>query len=130
VKATGSQTDSVAEFLRRLDHPLKKEIVAVRQIILGLNPAIREEIKWNAPSFFTTEHFATFNLRARDRIQLVLHQGAKVKDNATRPSIPDPTGLLKWLSTNRALLTLPDAKNVGASRKALEALIRAWIREL
>ena len=129
-KEAGPDTGVVEEFLRKLDHPLKKEIVAVREIILGLNPAIREEIKWNAPSFFTTEHFATFNLRAGDRVQLILHQGAKVKDNATKPSIPDPAGLLKWLSTNRALLTIPDAENRAVSRKALAALIRAWIKEM
>jgi hypothetical protein len=47
--------------------------------------------KWNAPSFRTTEFFATLNLRAKDgvdRVWLVLHLGAKVKDNAKDLQIP------------------------------------------
>src|SRR5262245_41223578 len=61
---SSSQTDpAVIAFLRELDHPLKQEVEAVRQIILGVSPEIREGIKWNAPSFRTTEYFATLNLR-------------------------------------------------------------------
>src|SRR5262245_35900710 len=90
----GSQTDpEVAAFLRELDHPLKKEIEAVRQIILGVSPSIRDGIKWNSVSFRTTEFFATIHLRSTDRVQLVFHLGAKVKDNSTIVQIADPGGL-------------------------------------
>jgi hypothetical protein len=50
-----SQADpAVSAFLHELDHPLKEEIETVRQSILGVNPAIREGIKWNASSYFST----------------------------------------------------------------------------
>ena len=127
----GPQTDpAVAAFLRELDHPLKREIEAVRRIILGVSPAIREGIKWNAPSFRTTDYFATLNLR-QGGVWLILHTGAKVKASATKGvPVADPTGLLKWLAKDRALVTFADAKEVQAKRSALEAVLREWIKLL
>ncbi|WP_437752149.1 DUF1801 domain-containing protein [Sorangium sp. So ce1389] len=123
------ENPAVVAFLRELDHPLKEEIVALRQIILGVSPAIREEIKWNAPSFRTTEHFATFNLRAKDRVRLVLHLGAKVKDTAAKGlEIADPAGLLEWLAKDRCLVTFSDGEDIQAKRAALQSVLRAWLR--
>ena len=129
-----SQTDpAVVAFLRELDHLLKKEIEAVRKIILGVSPLIREGIKWNAPSFHTTDYFATLNLRAKDgkdRVWLILHMGAKVKDNTKGMKIADPAGLLQWLAKDRCLVTFENGKDIQAKRAALEAIVRAWIRQL
>lgn len=127
--ADAQESPAVVAFLRELDHPLKEAIVALRQIILGVSPAIREEIKWNAPSFRTTEHFATFNLRAKDRVRLILHLGAKVKDTAAKGiEISDPAGLLEWLAKDRCLVTFSDGEDVLAKRAALESVLRAWLR--
>ncbi|WP_437284224.1 DUF1801 domain-containing protein [Sorangium sp. So ce406] len=125
-----SQTHpAVIAFLRELEHPLKQEIEALRQIILGVSPEIREEIKWNAPSFRTTEHFATFNLRAKDRIRLILHMGAKVKGTAKEGvEIADPAGLLEWVAKDRCLVTFSDGQELQEKRVALETVLRAWIR--
>ena len=68
---------AVAAFLEALDHPLKPEIEAVRKIILGVSPEIREGIKWNAPSFRTTDWFATCNVHAKDKLRLILHFGGE-----------------------------------------------------
>ncbi len=128
----GAQTHpAVIAFLQELDHPRKQEIEAIRAIILGVSPAIREEIKWNAPSFRTSEHFATFNLRTSDRVRLILHLGAKVKDTAIKGiDIEDPAGLLEWLARDRCIVTFSDAEDVQAKRVALEAIVRAWIVNL
>lgn len=122
---------AVIAFLQELAHPRKQEIETIREIILGVSPAIREEIKWNAPSFRTSEHFATFNLRASDRVRLILHLGAKVKDTAIKGiDIEDPAGLLEWLAKDRCIVTFSDAEDVQAKRVALEAIVRAWIVNL
>ncbi|WP_438022117.1 DUF1801 domain-containing protein [Sorangium sp. So ce233] len=128
----GSQTNpAVIAFLRELEHPLKEEIEALRQIILGVSPEIREEIKWNAPSFRTTEHFATFNLRTKDRVRIILHTGAKVKGTAKEGvEIADPAGLLEWLAKDRCLVTFGDEEEIQEKRAALETILRAWIRLL
>jgi len=121
----------VAAFLRDLSHPRKQDLVTLRQIILDVSPEIRECIKWNAPSFRTTDDFATTNVHTRDRIRLILHTGAKVKASATTGlKIEDPAKLLKWLGRDRCLVTFVDDKDLGAKREALQAIIREWIAQL
>jgi hypothetical protein len=78
----------------------------VRSTIMGVSPEIAEGIKWNAPSFRTTEYFATANIDARhqpgDCVLIIFHLGAKVKDNSTSGlAIRDPDGLLNWLARDR-----------------------------
>lgn len=125
-----TQSDpAVLDFMRELDHPLKPEIEAIRQLILGVSPSIREEIKWNAPSFRTTEHFATFNLRGKAGIRVILHTGAKVKESAKRGlEIADPSGLIEWQAKDRGIVTFADAKDIETKRAAFEALLRDWLQ--
>ena len=122
--------DEVDAFLRDLDHPLKKDIEAVRRILLGASPEIREGIKWNAPSFATKDYFATFFLRATDAVQLVFHRGAKAKDNSKEMKVQDPEGMIRWLAKDRCLVTIGSGKDIPANRAAFERLVRAWIRGL
>ncbi|AKU92550.1 DUF1801 domain-containing protein [Vulgatibacter incomptus] len=127
----GRTAPAVVAFLQGLEHPLKGELDRLRQLILGLDPAIHEEIKWNAPSFRTEDHFATFHLRAKDRLSLILHTGAKVKGAATTGvQVADPDRILDWLAKDRAVVTIRSAEELEAKRGALEALLRNWIRAL
>jgi hypothetical protein len=75
-------TRAVDEFLRALDHPFKSEIETMRKIILGAHPTVSEGTKWNAPSFRTTEYFATHELRVKGCVGVILHLGAKVRATA------------------------------------------------
>jgi len=129
-KSSGTKrAGDVGEFMRELDHPLKRDIETVRQIILNIDPGISEAIKWNAPSFRTTDFFATVNLRSREFVQLIFHTGAKVKGAATTGiGIADPAGLLEWLAKDRCLVTLGVGKDVQTRRAAFEAIVREWIR--
>lgn len=129
---TSKQTDPVViDFLKALKHPLKKEIEAVRKIIFGVSPTIQEGIKWNSPSFRTTDYFATINMRCVESVQLIFHTGAKVKTTATTGlQIDDPAGLLKWLAKDRCMITLGKGREIQAKRKAFEAIISQWIEYL
>jgi hypothetical protein len=125
------KTEEVSEFIKGLQHPLKPEIEAVRQIILGANDRIREEIKWNAPSFYVEEHFATFNLRARDFVQVILHRGAKVQSaKAELFEIEDPSGLLEWLAKDRGTIKFHGLSDVASKRAAFEGIINRWIEAM
>ena len=128
-KLQGSQSDpnEVADFMRKLNHPLKAELEAVRSIILGAHPEIREGIKWNSPSFRTSEYFATINIR-NNAVMVVLHKGAKVKENSTAgQAISDPAGLLEWLAKERAMVRFRDMKSIESGRSAFESIVRQWI---
>jgi hypothetical protein len=120
---------AIDAFVAKLRHPLEAEINALRKLILGADRRVVEEIKWNAPSYKLTEHFATFNLRKRDAIQIVFHTGAKVKARVKAPRIDDPQSLLQWLAQDRALVTLR-ATDVNPRSAALRALVKQWIAAL
>ncbi|HEV2735311.1 MAG TPA: DUF1801 domain-containing protein [Longimicrobiaceae bacterium] len=123
--------EEVESFLAALDHPFKPEILALRQVILGAAPGIAEGIKWNAPSFRTSEWFATFHLRARDGVQVILHLGAKKRDDlAGVAAIADPEGLLEWLAVDRASTKFRDLADIEARGPAFTAIVREWIRHV
>jgi hypothetical protein len=111
-----------------LRHPRKAEIQALRSVILEAHPGIREGVKWNAPSFRTTEYFATTNLRAKAGVGIILHLGARVRElRAGGLSIADPDGLLKWITRDRASVEFADVDAVRSKASAFQALLRDWI---
>lgn len=120
---------AVDRFVEALAPPRRREVAALRAILLGVDPAISEEIKWNAPSFRTTEHFATMNLRSKGGLLLILHLGAK-KAALPENTIADPQGLLKWLGPDRASIAFRDEDDVHAKRDALSSLVRQWMEHL
>ena len=118
----------VEALLASLDHPRIEEIHTLRALIRGADPRITESVKWNAPSFATTEHFATFHLRAKAGVQVVLHLGAKPQAGTTlRAGVDDPSGLLEWRGPDRATVTFADRADVAARRDAFVAVLRQWI---
>ncbi|KAF1714652.1 hypothetical protein CSC74_15490 [Pseudoxanthomonas yeongjuensis] len=127
---SGKPATTVQSFIDALDHPLKSEIAALRKLLLSADPAISEEIKWNAPSFRTSEHFATMHLRARNAVQLILHLGAKPKRTVPPEAIADPEGLLKWLGADRASVGFAGTTDLAHKSDALVAIIRQWIKHV
>jgi uncharacterized protein YdhG (YjbR/CyaY superfamily) len=123
--------DATVSYLKVLKHPLKKEIEAVRLIILGANSAISDGIKWNTVSFRTEKDwFATFNARSQESVQLIFHLGARTRPDLKTFKLADRNGLMKWLGKDRAMVTLGAGRDIPANRKALEAIVRAWIKQL
>jgi hypothetical protein len=121
-------TKAVDAFMARLDHACKAEIQELRRVILGADPAIAEGIKWNSPSFRTTEYFATVHLREKAGFSVILHLGAKVRD-ASRSTVivEDPQKMLNWLAKDRARVAFKDKADFEARRPAFANLIRSWI---
>jgi uncharacterized protein YdhG (YjbR/CyaY superfamily) len=120
----------VDAFFASLKHPLKKDIAAARAILLSVDSKIAEGVKWNSISFTTADYFATVNLRSTDAVQFVFHRGAKSKDGARDMKIADPKGLMKWLSSDRCLVTLGKGPAIAANKAAFRAIVKAWIRQL
>ena len=109
-------------------HPLREAIDHVRRIIRETVPAANESVKWNAPSFATTEHFATFFLRHTATFQVVLHLGARPdKDKPMPTALDDPLGLLEWRGRDRAIVTFRDPKDVAVKAKAFAKILRQWV---
>jgi hypothetical protein len=50
----------------------------------------------------------TFRLQPGNRLQLVLHRGAAVRDDAADFRFEDPSGLLEWAAPDRAVISFRD----------------------
>ena len=121
-------TQAVDELMRTLEHPFKQEIQAIRASLLSIDQAIVEGVKWNVPSFRTTEYFATLNLREKKGIGIILHLGAKMRDLPPEGiAIDDPTKLLKWLAKDRAAVVFENLEDFETRRTAFEQIVQQWI---
>lgn len=118
----------VNELLDKMNHPLRTEIDTLREIISNADAEIKESVKWNAPSFYTTEHFATFKLRPADTIQIIFHTDAKVRKDIAEIKIDDPSGLLKWAAKARAVMTFSDKEDVDLKKDALTDIVKQWMK--
>lgn len=119
--------ESVTQYIAELEHPLKKEILVVRSIILEANSMIAECIKWNTLSYYYNGDFATFHPREKKCVQLILHNGAKVKNTDLQSTIKDDAQLLVWLAKDRATIKLKDSADIEKNRNTLSNLINNWI---
>ncbi|MGC9665162.1 DUF1801 domain-containing protein [Planosporangium sp. 12N6] len=98
-----NKTAEVDRFVAALVHPLKEGVEQLRIAILDSNEQITEHVKWKAPSFrYGGEDRVTFKLHPRDRLQLIFHRGAKVRDDSRDFVFQDHSGLLTWVTNDRA----------------------------
>ncbi|MBX2979078.1 MAG: DUF1801 domain-containing protein [Flavobacteriales bacterium] len=112
-------------------HPLRKELDALRKIILSVDPSIEEGVKWNTASFRTSDWFATLNgPKQVKQAMIILHAGAKAKGIVLKDRIPDPEGLLKWMGNDRAQIVFKDGEEIRAQEKAVGSIIKAWLKQL
>jgi hypothetical protein len=119
-------TEAVDRFMSKLTHPHKEAVALIRRIICSADPAIAEGVKWNAPSFRTSEYFATTHLQGNEGIGIILHLGAKVRETPAF-QLEDPHGLLKWLAKDRALMNFAGVEDVRSHEPAIQAIVRQWI---
>ena len=128
-KTPADSPQAVDEFMQTLENPSKKLVEAIRNSILSADRSIDEGIKWNSPSFRTSEHFATMNLREKKGIGLILHRGAKKRDLPTTGIIiKDPSKLLKWLGNDRAMVVFESLEDFNSKKAAFKRVIQQWIR--
>jgi hypothetical protein len=123
-----SVSSDVDQFMAELDHPLKEGVVELRRAILAADPGITEHVKWNAPSSrYAGEDRVTFQLRRPDRIQLVFHRGVSVRADSASFAFDDPTGLMRWATPDRGILTFSDLEEVESHTAAVGALVGRWV---
>ena len=121
-----STNASVEAFFSALKHSGKPQVKALRQLVRESVPGISERIKWNAPSFgMGDQDRITMRLQPDDRLQLILHRGAKVQD-ADGFTFEDPAGLVEWVAADRGVITLNPERPLGDTA-ALADVLRRWI---
>lgn len=121
----------IDDLLAQKAHPLSAEIQTVRELVLGVDASIREEVKWSSVSFRNVnDFFATINLRSVDSLQVILHTGVKRKRTAeTGVPVKDPKGLIeKWPAKDRCVVSLGRGAELEANRDAFVRLVEAWTK--
>ena len=120
--------EEVTSFLEGLNHPLRGEIEQLRQIVLGANAALSENVKWNGPNFcFHGEDRLTMRIHPPKQIQLIFHRGAKVLDQPAEKLINDHIGVLAWKTNDRAVATFKGMEDIQAGKRVLITLINQWM---
>lgn len=118
----------VTKFLDGLNHPFKKEIDLLRQIILTSNPKLEENIKWNSPNYHLNgADRITMRVQPPKQIQLIFHRGAKVLDQPKSKLIKSDSGILEWKSNDRAIANFKNMESVRVNQSALTKIVKDWI---
>jgi uncharacterized protein YdhG (YjbR/CyaY superfamily) len=127
-KENGGQ-QTVQQFLNELQHPLKKEIVYLRKIILAANKNLTENIKWNGPNFcLDAEDRITMRIFPPKQIQLIFHRGAKVLAQPKNKLIKDDSDILVWKTNDRAVATFLSVTDIRTKGYILNKIINEWIK--
>lgn len=121
-----ASSPDIQRFFTGFQHPLLQEIHLLRQLILDAGFPLTEQVKWGCPSYaLQGEDKITFNLPPKqDRILLVFHRGAKVKEPIAHRLIDDPQGILLWKTNDRAIATFTDSKSIQTLENALTQVIK------
>ena len=124
----GKDTKEVTDFIEKIDHPLQKGAVLLREVILSADKGITVHIKWNALSFcIDGDDRITMNSAARiikdNRLDLMFHRGAKKKDTKGF-DFKNDAGLFKWLAPDRAIVSFTSAKDIEAHKAKLKKIVK------
>lgn len=114
-----NNTQKVNEFLDKLNHPLKLEMVTVRNIIVKAHPQIEEDVKWGGPSFRYKDDLATFNPRIKNYVAVIFHKGSLLKGK---------TGFLEEADKGKAYAKFHNMNEVEMHKAELEKVVNEWVK--
>jgi len=119
------------EFMAQFDDERKELIEAILTAITEECPTLTESIKWNAPTFRDNgKDRMTILLHKKDRVGLILHTGAKPKEDKKAPPLyADDTRLLEWNSNIRATISFFNLTDFLSKRYLLQKAVKRWIDE-
>jgi hypothetical protein len=113
-----SDAEKISEYMNTLEHPLKKEIEAVRTIIKNANSKIAERIKWAAPSYYYKEDLVTFNPRDKTLVHLIFHH----------PNIEKITSpILEGNYVSRRMTYLHNMEEIEANKAEVERILNQLV---
>lgn len=117
--------------MTQFDDERKPLVAAMLKAIIEVCPILTETIKWNAPTFCDDgKDRMTFMLHKKDRVGLILHTGAKPKEDKRAPHLyTDDTELLEWNSNVRATITFSDLDEFLSKRELFKKAVNRWVEE-
>lgn len=87
-----------------------------------------EGIKWNGPNYsLFGEDRITMRINPPKQVQVVLHRGAKVKEQPKERLIKDDSSLLDWKSNDRAVLTFRSLAELHRHQAVVKDIVAKWL---
>ncbi|MBK6284962.1 MAG: DUF1801 domain-containing protein [Draconibacterium sp.] len=118
----------VTIFLDSLNHPLRKEIEALRNLILSSNNLLQENIKWNGPNYsWCDQDRITMRIQPPKQIQVIFHRGAKKLQQPQNRLINDETNFLNWKENDRAVVSFKSFDEIENSKNILQKVVSDWL---
>ena len=119
------------EFMNQFDDERKPVVEALLKAITEECPTLTETIKWNAPTFCdNNKDRMTIMLHKKDKVGLILHTGARPKEDKKAPHIyTDDTGLLDWNSNIRATIYFSNLNDFLSKRNLFMKAVKRWVEE-
>ncbi len=108
------ETEKVQEFLEALEHPLKDAVLLLRSIIKS-NKKLSERIKWNTPSYYSSDDLFTFNLHNKKFVQLVFHHPEIINIKSK---------LLEGDYKDRRMIYFENSNAIIENKKEIESIIK------
>ena len=119
------------DFMNQWEDDRKPLLAAMMQTITETFPTLTETIKWNAPNYCDDgKDRLTVMLHKKDRVALILHTGARPKEDKKAPALfADDTGLLEWNSNIRATISFSDLHDFESKRDLFKQALARWLAE-
>lgn len=122
----------VDDYVSKLTPKDRDLVNALRQLVPGIDPEIREQIKWNSCSFFYGGTMKDFDPKEykRDLLVVNLHRGKYLLVFPTGNQIPDE--LLKGTNypDGRKIVPLETPEALPGISESLKAGIRYWLNQI
>jgi hypothetical protein len=130
-KATDiNNPEEVNALIEKLDAGLAAQVQKIREIILGTDKEIGEQVKWNSPSFFYTGAMQPFDPKEykRDIAVVNLHKGYPLLVLPTGAKIKQATAILQDTKKDgRSFVSFKTAADIDAKATDLQNVIKEWL---
>lgn len=118
----------VTAFLEEMNHPLIELIEYLRGIILSTDPNLVEGIKWNGPNYsLDGKARVTLKIYPPKQVQVILHRGAKVKEQPVQRLLVDEYPMLEWKVNDRAVLTFRSLAELERCQAVVREIVAKWL---
>ena len=113
-----NRNPKVDAYMQELDNPLKDIWEQIRDVVLGVDARMEEDIKWGAPTFIYNGNLATFNPRAKKFVNLTFHTGAEIED---------PAQVLEGDAKEARVFRVASGDELAEKQAGLELVVKNWI---
>ena len=124
-----NKSSQVTHFIQSLNHPFEVEIDLLRELMLGLDATLTENIKWNGPNYcIDGEDRITMRIQPpKHQVQLIFHRGAKKLVQSENRLITFESEILAWKDNDRAIVTFNSQSEIEKNQVDLVKIIQLWL---